>query len=94
MSIGKLEKLFQEILETQHENLNADISKKDMDYSKIVIPFSKVFKTYKPRDVYLGNEKIPFIERDPEYRMILRQEFKKLKKKKLVILNIMSISLS
>jgi len=36
-----------------------------------------MFKSYKPRDVYSGNENIPFKDRDPEFRMILRQEFSK-----------------
>lgn len=75
MSLGKLEKLFQEIIETTHETSQVDISERDTDFSQIVIPFSKVFKAYKPIDVYSGKEKIPFNERDPEYRMILRQEF-------------------
>jgi len=48
---------------------------KDIDYSKVVIPFSKIFKSYKPNDIYSGNEKIPFKERKNEFRMILRQEF-------------------
>lgn len=48
------------------------------DISQLVIPFSKVFKSYKPRDIYSGNENIPFEERDTEFKMILRQEFSKL----------------
>ena len=75
MNLGKLEKLFQEIKETTHETLHVDILKRDKYYSQIIIPFSQIFKTYKPIDFYSGKEKIPFNERDPEYRMILRQEF-------------------
>ena len=75
MSIGKLERLFREIIGTTHETSYVDISESETDFSQIVIPFSKIFKTYKPIDVYSGKEKIPFNERDPEYRMILRQEF-------------------
>jgi len=75
MDIGKLEGLYQEILETSHENSKEVISENDIDYSELVIPFSQIYKTYKPIDVYSGKEKIPFSQRDPEYRMILRQEF-------------------
>jgi len=75
MDIRKLEGLFQEILETSHEISYEGISENDIDYSKIIIPFSKVFKSYKPRDIYSGNKKIPFKEKNPEFRMILKQEF-------------------
>ena len=47
----------------------------NFNLSKVVIPFSKMFQSYKPIDIYSGNEKIPFRERDPEYKVILRQEF-------------------
>ncbi len=77
MHIRKLEGLFQEILETSHEISYECISENenDIDYSKIIIPFSKVFKSYKPRDIYPGNKKIPFKEKNLEFRMILKQEF-------------------
>ena len=75
MGLAKLEQIFQEIMDASHEISYECISENDIDYSEIVIPFSKIFKTYKPIDEYSGKEKIPFNERDPEYRMILRQEF-------------------
>ena len=50
------------------------------DISQLVIPFSKVFKSYKPRDIYSGNEKIPFQEREQSFKMILKQEFSNLLK--------------
>lgn len=75
MDIGKLEGLYQEILETSHENSKEVISENDIDYSEVVIPFSKMFKSYKPRDIYSGNERIPFKEKKQEFRMILKQEF-------------------
>lgn len=68
MSSGKTNKLYHEIF---HEQLSED----HLDISKIVIPFSRLFKKYKPSDIYSGIEKIPFNERKSEYRMILRQEF-------------------
>ena len=80
MNLEKLEKLFQEIKETTHETLHVDILKRDKYFSQIVIPFSQIFKTYKPIDLYSGKEKIPFNERDPEYRMILNHEFSNLLK--------------
>ena len=49
--------------------------KSQFNISKAVIPFSKIIGSSKPIDVYSGNEIIPFKERDPEYKMILRQEF-------------------
>ncbi|MFX1477568.1 MAG: hypothetical protein ACFFCI_05520 [Promethearchaeota archaeon] len=49
--------------------------------SSVIIPFSKLFKSFKPADIYSGDENIPFKERDPEYRMILRQEFGNMLKK-------------
>jgi hypothetical protein len=52
----------------------------DVDYSKIVIPFSTVFKSIKSRDIYSGNEKIPFKERDQGFKMILKHEFSTLLK--------------
>ena len=48
---------------------------KDPDISRLIIPFSQICKTYKLTDIYSGNETIPFNERDPEYKMNLRQEF-------------------
>ncbi len=47
----------------------------DYDISELVIPFSKAFKSNKPRDVYSGNENIPFKERETEFKVILRREF-------------------
>lgn len=71
MNSGKLEEIFQKILNNEYE---IDFERK-VDISQFVIPFSIIFKNYKTPDVYSGTEKIPFNERDPEYKMILRQEF-------------------
>ena len=43
--------------------------------SKMVIPFSEVMGTPSTPDVYLGHEKIPFEQRDPVYKSMMRQEF-------------------
>ncbi len=71
MSSGKMETMFHEDLE---KLLESDLDR-DVDISQLVIPFSKMFKSYKPRDVYSGNENIPFKERETEFKMIFRQEF-------------------
>ena len=71
MSSGNLKEIYHEL----NEGLNENILELDVDYSKIVIPFTKMFKSYKPRDIYSGNERIPFKERDHEFKMILKQEF-------------------
>ncbi len=71
MNSKKLEKIDEEI----NKNSSADVSESFVDISRIIIPFSMIFKSYKTRDIYSGTEKITFKERDPEYNIILRQEF-------------------
>jgi hypothetical protein len=71
MSSGKYEE-FNKEMGTKSSGI---LTERDVDMSKIVIPFSKAFKSFEQPDIYSGDEKIPFKERDPEYRMILRQEF-------------------
>jgi len=71
MSSRKSKEVFQEILEKSSKKS----LERDIDISQIVIPFSKMFGSYKLSDIYSGTEKIPFKERDPEYKTILRQEF-------------------
>lgn len=71
MSVGKPRKIYNEIMQVSYENHSA----KDSDILQLIIPFSQIFKTYKLIDVYSGNQTIPFNERDPEYKLILRQEF-------------------
>ena len=80
MGLAKLEQIYQEIMKVSHDipyenNVDADI-----DYSEIVIPFSKMFNSFKPRDIYSGNEIIPFKERKYEFRLILKHEFSNLLK--------------
>jgi hypothetical protein len=68
MNIGKSDKNWQNLIDNS-------IEKDLINFSKIVIPFSKAFKSNKQIDIYSGQEKIPFNERDPDYKMILKQEF-------------------
>lgn len=74
MISGNLDKIYYE----NDEELYGNTLEADVDYSKIVIPFSKIFKSNKPKDIYSGTEKIPFRKRDLEYKLILRQEFKEI----------------
>ena len=43
--------------------------------SKIIIPFSDIMGAKNAPDVYFGYEKIPFEQRDPVYKSMIRQEF-------------------
>ena len=58
-------------------NINRIMKKlmKNYDISDLIIPFGKIFKKTKQLDIYSGTERIPFKERDTEFKMILRQEF-------------------
>ena len=71
MSSGKIYNKYQEVLGKSNDIR----SESQINISKAIIPFSKIIGSSKPIDVYSGNEIIPFKERDPEYKMILRQEF-------------------
>jgi len=68
MSSGKIYKLFS-------EDFHEENSRGHFDISKIVIPFSSLFQKDETTDIYSGTEKIPFKARNPDYKMILRQEF-------------------
>ena len=68
MSSGKLYKFH--INESIEETFESEV-----DISKLIIPFSRLFKKYESCDIYSGKEKIPFKERNLEYKMILKQEF-------------------
>jgi len=77
MGLAKLEQIYQEIMKDSYELNYENIPDNDINYSELVIPFSQLFRSYKPRDIYSGSEKIPFKERKREFKMILRQEFSK-----------------
>ena len=71
MSSGKIEKFYNDVLKSRFNN--------SVDHyfslSSCVIPFSSLSKNKQSSCIYFGNEKIPFKERHPEFRMILRNEF-------------------
>ncbi len=71
MSSGKIYNKYQEVLGKSNDMQ----LKSQFNISKAVIPFSKIIGSSKPIDIYSGNEIIPFKERDPDYKMIFRQEF-------------------
>jgi hypothetical protein len=43
--------------------------------SPLSVPFPTIFKKTYSKDIYSGNEIIPFDKRDPLYQSILRSEF-------------------
>ncbi|MFX1437427.1 MAG: hypothetical protein ACFFAA_09605 [Promethearchaeota archaeon] len=69
MSLGKIYRFY-------NVKYREEISEAHVDISKLIIPFSRLFKKYESLDIYSGVEKIPFNERKTEYKMILKQEFK------------------
>ncbi len=71
ISSRQSERLFQEVLDNSRE---IDIER-ELNISRIIIPFPKIFNSLKPNDIYSGNEKIPFNEGESDYKLILRQEF-------------------
>ena len=73
MSSGNLKEIYYDTNEDTFES----IIELNTNFAKIVIPFSRVFKSYKSVDIYSGLERIPFKDRDPEYKMLLRHEFVK-----------------
>ncbi|MFX1426311.1 MAG: hypothetical protein ACFFBE_07650 [Promethearchaeota archaeon] len=75
MSLEKLERKYQAIIENSYESSEINLSERDSGYSQLIIPFSKIFKSCQPRDIYSGNEKIPFNKKHSHYKMILKAEF-------------------
>ncbi|MFX0024547.1 MAG: hypothetical protein ACFE9S_19690 [Candidatus Hermodarchaeota archaeon] len=69
MSLGIIYKFYD-------KEFRKEIAEDHFKISELLIPFSRFFKAYNHSDIYSGTEKIPFQERDPEYKMILSQEFK------------------
>ncbi|TKJ26597.1 MAG: hypothetical protein CEE42_04455 [Promethearchaeota archaeon Loki_b31] len=43
--------------------------------SKIIVPFSEIAKELSAPDVYSGCKNIPFENRDPFYKSVIRNEF-------------------
>jgi len=51
------------------------LSSEKLELSHTINPFSKLSKKVDIRDIYSGNEKIPFRNRHPIFKSILRIEF-------------------
>lgn len=45
------------------------------DVSKVTISFSKFIKKQISKDIYIGNEKIPFNKRHPIFKSLMKVEF-------------------
>ncbi|MFX1410054.1 MAG: hypothetical protein ACFFA6_06860 [Promethearchaeota archaeon] len=71
MSSGKIEKFFNDVLKSRYNN--------SVDHyfslSNCVVSFSSLPKNKQTSWIYFGNEKIPFKERHPEFKVLLRNEF-------------------
>ena len=52
-----------------------DTLKDYLNISKLIIPFSIIFRNNSMPDIYSGKENIPFKERDSEFQEILIYEF-------------------
>jgi hypothetical protein len=57
----------------KNEDLN--LNRFSDELQKFKIPFSSIFKTNRDNDIYTGNEKIPFKDRHPTYKALLKLEF-------------------
>ena len=57
----------------KYEDLN--LNQFNNELQKSIIPFSSIFKTKRINDIYTGNEKIPFKDRHPTYKALLKLEF-------------------
>ena len=52
-----------------------EVSKDYLNISKLIIPFSIIFRNKSPPDIYSGEEAISFKEKDSIFRQILIYEF-------------------
>ncbi|MFX0004084.1 MAG: hypothetical protein ACFE9C_16640 [Candidatus Hodarchaeota archaeon] len=66
--IDDIERIFQEKLEPTDQQLI-------LGYSKVFIPFSNDRESTNSKYIYIGNEKMSFKERLPEYQEIFIYEF-------------------
>ncbi|MFW9988083.1 MAG: hypothetical protein ACFFC3_05465 [Candidatus Odinarchaeota archaeon] len=57
------------------EILNLSENHKFLDVSHLSIPFSAINDSNKPQDIYVGQEKISFKDRNQDYKKIFIQEF-------------------
>ena len=66
------------VKKNKHEPVIIEVQEYDnikIILSKIVVPFSVIAKEIGAPDLYSGCENIPFENRDPLYKSVIRQEF-------------------
>ena len=57
------------------KELNINFVETKTSFIKLIIPFSRFMKHLHSEDIYTGDESIPFENRDPLFKSILRKEF-------------------
>jgi len=69
-------------LETIKEKIGTQSEKSDRifvesknNFIRLIVPFSRLMKNRNSVDIYTGEESIPFENRDPLFKSILRKEF-------------------
>jgi len=63
--------LFDKESERDQSDFHNFFKPKTFDASKFIIPYSTLSEEY----IYMGDEKIPFKQRESEFQLILRKEF-------------------
>jgi len=59
----------------KEKNEDLNLNRFNDDQQKFIIPFSSIIKRKRVNDIYTGNEKIPFKDRHPIYKALLKLEF-------------------
>ena len=54
---------------------NSDRILIESNFIRLIVPFSRLMKNRNSVDIYTGEESIPFENRDPLFKSILRKEF-------------------
>ena len=71
ISLGKMDKIDSRIMQISAERKLKD----NFDISKASIPFSEFFNPLLPKDIYKGEERIPFKNRHPIFKSLMTIEF-------------------
>ena len=69
MAADNIYKIVQEIFES------SELPERRTDVSRAFVPFSLVSTNKESKYIYIGSEKMPFKERDPNYQKIFIYEF-------------------
>lgn len=57
------------------KNVDRRLIESNIIFIRLFVPFSKLIKNRNSTDIYTGEESIPFENRDPLFKSILRKEF-------------------